>query len=140
MAPVKQTAQKSTGGNPSCLHLATKAARQSARQTAGVRKPHCYCPGTVALKEIRRFQKTTNLLIKKAPFQRLVCKLAQKIGKSDLRMQSTSVMALQEATEYFMIDVFSDTNLCAMDSKHVIIKTKDMVLACSIQGIPMGRA
>jgi histone H3 len=93
----------------------------------------------VALRETRQFQKSTNLLIRKAHFQRLVRKLAQKIGKSNLQMQRTAVFALQEAAEYFMIDVFSDTNLCAMHGKHVTIKAKDMVLACCIQRIPMGR-
>jgi histone H3 len=105
-----------------------------------MKKPHCYCPGTVALREIHKYQKTPNILIRKAPFQSLVCKLAQKIGKSDLQMQSTAVLALQEAAEYFMIDVFCDTNLCTMHGKRVTIMAKDMVLACSIQGIPMGRA
>jgi histone H3 len=115
MARVKQTAQKSTGGNPPCLHLATKAAQQSARQTIAVRKPYHFCPGMVALREISKFQKTTtNLLIRKAPFQHLVRKLAQKIGKGNLQMQSTAVLALQKAVEYFMIDVFSNTNLCTM--------------------------
>ncbi len=94
----------------------------------------------VALREIRKFQKTSNLLIRKAPFHCLVHKLAQKIGKIDLGMQSTAVLALQEAAEYFMIKVFSDTNLCTMHGKGVTIKVKDMVLACYIQGIPMGRA
>ncbi len=75
-----------------------------------------------------------------APFQRLVRKIALKFGKSDLQMQSTAVLALQEAAEYFMVDVFSNTSLCAMHGKRVIIMKKDMVLACCIQGIPMGRA
>jgi histone H3 len=68
------------------------------------------CPGTVALREICKFQKTTNLLIRNAPFQHLICKLAQKRGKSNLQMQSTAVLALQEAAEYFMIDILSDIN------------------------------
>jgi histone H3 len=105
-----------------------------------VRKPHHFHPGTVALREIHKFQKTKNLLIRKAPFQHFVHKLAQKIGKSNLQMPSTAVLTLQEAAEYFMIDVFSDTNLCAMYGKCVTIKVKDMILACRIQGIPIGRA
>jgi histone H3 len=55
-------------------------------------------------------------------------------------MQSTAMLACQEAAEYFMGDVFSDTNLCTMHGKHVTIMVKDMVLACCIQGITMGRA
>ncbi len=134
MARVKQTARKSTGGKPPHLHLATKAARQSAQQIGSVKKPHHYCPGMVALREIRKFQKTTHLLIRKAPFQRLVRELAQKIGKSDLQMQSTAVLALQEAAEAFMIDVFSDANLCMMHSKRVTIIAKDMVILVASEG------
>jgi histone H3 len=66
----------------------------------------------VAAREIHKFKKTTNLLIRKAPFQRLARKLALKFGKSNLQMQSTAFLALQEALEYFMIDLFSNTNLC----------------------------
>jgi histone H3 len=110
------------------------------QKAIAVRKPHCWRPGTVALREIQKFQKNTDLLIRKAPFQHLVCKIALKFGKRDLQMQSTAVLALQEATEYLMVNVFSSTNLCAMHRKHVTIMKKDMVLACHIQGIPMGRA
>jgi histone H3 len=140
MACVKQTARKSTGGASPHLHLATKAARVAAQKVIAVRKPHCWHPGMVALREIQKFQKNTDLLIRKAPFQHLVCKIALKFGKSDLRMQSTAVLALQEATEYFMVDVFSNTNLCTMHGKRITIMKKDMVLAYCIQGIPMGRA
>ncbi len=55
-------------------------------------------------------------------------------------MQSTAVLAIQEAEEYFMVDVFSDTNLCGMHGKRVTIMNNDMVLACPIRGIPMGTA
>uniref|UniRef100_A0A8C2C2G1 Histone H3.3 n=1 Tax=Cyprinus carpio TaxID=7962 RepID=A0A8C2C2G1_CYPCA len=72
MARTKQTARKSTGGKAPRKQLATKAARKSAPSTGGVKKPHRYRPGTVALREIRRYQKSTELLIRKLPFQRLV--------------------------------------------------------------------
>merc|ERR1711935_457351 len=75
MARTKQTARKSTGGKAPRKQLATKAARKSAPSTGGVKKPHRYRPGTVALREIRRYQKSTELLIRKLPFQRLVRKL-----------------------------------------------------------------
>jgi histone H3 len=104
-----------------------------------MRKPHRWRPVTVAAREIRKFQKTTYLLIKKAPFQRLVREIALKFGKRDLRMQSTAVLALQEAVEYFMVDVFSNTNLCALHGKRVTVMVKDLVLACRIQGIGMAR-
>jgi histone H3 len=134
MARVKQKARKSSGGAPPCLHLAAKAAQVAVQKAIAVRKPHRWCPGMVALREIQKFQKNTDLLIRKAPFQHLVRKIALKFGKSNLRMQSTAVLALQEATEYFMVDVFSKTNLCAMHGKRVTIMKKDMVLACCIQG------
>ncbi len=140
MARTKQTACKSTGGAIPHYHLATKAAQMTVQKVIAVRKPHRWRPGTVALREIQKFQKNTDHLIRKAPFQRIVCKIALKFGKSDLRMQSTAVPALQEAAEYFMVDVFSDTNLCTMHGKRVTIMNKDMVLACCIQGITMGRA
>jgi histone H3 len=72
MARVKQTAHKSTGGAPLRLHLATKAARASAQKAIAMRKPHHWRPGMVAAREIRKFQKTTDLLIREAPFQHLV--------------------------------------------------------------------
>merc|ERR1711944_362832 len=97
MARTKQTARKSTGGKAPRKQLATKAARKSAPATGGVKKPHRYRPGTVALREIRRYQKSTELLLRKLPFQRLVREIAQDF-KTDLRFQSSAVMALQEAS------------------------------------------
>jgi histone H3 len=92
MARTKQTARRSTGGKALRIGLATKAARVHtarvyARKFGGVKKPHRYRPGTVALQEIRRFQKSTQLLIRKAPFQRLVKEIVQNdlsLGISDV--------------------------------------------------------
>ncbi|XP_049572117.1 uncharacterized protein LOC101284228 [Orcinus orca] len=109
MARTKQTARKSTGGKAPRKQLATKAARKSAPATGGVKKPHRYRPGTVALREIRRYQKSTELLIRKLPFQRLVREIAQDF-KTDLRFQSSAVMALQEACEAYLVGLFEDTN------------------------------
>uniref|UniRef100_A0A8C1LCI0 Histone H3 n=1 Tax=Cyprinus carpio TaxID=7962 RepID=A0A8C1LCI0_CYPCA len=89
MARTKQTARKSTGGKAPRKQLATKAARKSAPATGGVKTPHRYRPGTVALREIRRYQKSTELLIRKLPFQRLVREIAQDF-KTDLRFQSSA--------------------------------------------------
>ncbi|GLD47581.1 histone H3-like protein [Lates japonicus] len=107
MARTKQTARKSTGGKAPRKQLATKAARKSAPATGGVKKPHRYRPGTVALREIRRYQKSTELLIRKLPFQRLVREIAQDF-KTDLRFQSSAVMALQEASEAYLVGLFED--------------------------------
>jgi histone H3 len=94
----------------------------------------------VAAREIHKFEKTTDLLIRKAPFQHLVKEIVQALSKkSDLQMQSTALLALQEAAEYFMVDVFSDTNLCTLHGKHITIMVKDLVLACRILGIGMAR-
>lgn len=133
MARTKQTARKSTGGMAPRKHLATKAARKFAPVTAGLKKPHRYRPGTVALREIRRYQKSTDLLIRKAPFQRLVREILQEID-SDLRYQSTAVLALQEAAEAYLIGLFEDTNLCAIHAKRVTIMPKDIQLARRIRG------
>merc|ERR1712098_688004 len=95
----------------------------SKSSTGGVKKPHRYKPGTVALREIRRYQKSTELLIRKLPFQRLVREIAQD-SKSDLRFQSSAVMALQEASEAYLVGLFEDTNLCAIHAKRVTIMPK----------------
>jgi len=93
----------------------------------GVKKPHRYRPGTVALREIRRYQKSTDLLIRKLPFQRLVREIAQDF-KSDLRFQGSAVLALQEAAEAYLVGLFEDTNLCAIHAKRVTIMPKDIQL------------
>ena len=101
--------------------------------TGGVKKPHRYRPGTVALREIRRYQKSTELLIRKLPFQRLVREIAQDF-KTDLRFQSSAVMALQEASEAYLVALFEDTNLCAIHAKRVTIMPKDIQLTRRIRG------
>lgn len=133
MARTKQTARKSTGGKAPRKQLATKAARKSAPATGGVKKPHRYRPGTVALREIRRYQKSTELLIRKLPFQRLVREIAQDF-KTDLRFQGSAIMALQEASEAYLVGLFEDTNLCAIHAKRVTIMPKDIQLARRIRG------
>uniref|UniRef100_A0A453QSU9 Core Histone H2A/H2B/H3 domain-containing protein n=5 Tax=Triticeae TaxID=147389 RepID=A0A453QSU9_AEGTS len=133
MARTKQTARKSTGGKAPRKQLATKAARKSAPATGGVKKPHRFRPGTVALREIRKYQKSTELLIRKLPFQRLVREIAQDF-KTDLRFQSSAVSALQEAAEAYLVGMFEDTNLCAIHAKRVTIMPKDIQLARRIRG------
>ena len=87
----------------------------------------------MALREIRKYQKSTNLLIRKIPFQRLVREIAQDF-KSDLRFQSTAILALQEASESYLVVLFEDTNLCAIHAKRVTIMPKDLQLARRIRG------
>ena len=133
MARTKQTARRSVGGKAPRRNLATKAARKNAPCTGGVKRKHRYRPGTVALREIRRFQKGTEMLIRKLPFQRLVREIIQDC-KPDCRVQSAAVGALQEAAEAYLVGLFEDTNLCAIHAKRVTIMPKDMQLARRIRG------
>jgi histone H3 len=132
MARTKQTARKSTGGKAPRKQLATKAARKSAPATGGVKKAKRFRPGTVALREIRKYQKNTNLLIQKLPFQRLVREIAQDF-MSNLRFQSHAIQALQEASEAYLTGMFEDANLCAIHAKRVTIMPKDIQLARRIR-------
>ena len=134
MARTKQTARNSTGGKAPRKQLMTKAAKKyTGRLPGGVKKPHRYRPGTVALRQIRKYQKSTDLLIRKAPFLRMVKEVGYKI-KSDLRWQSTAILALQEASEAYLVGLFEDTNLCAIHAKRVTIMPKDIQLARRIRG------
>ena len=87
----------------------------------------------MALREIRRYQKSTELLIRKLPFQRLVREIALE-SKSNLRFQSTAIAALQEAAESYLVSLMEDTNLCAIHAKRVTIFPRDMQLARRIRG------
>jgi len=129
MARTKQTARKSTGHKVPRKQLATKVAPAM----GSVKKPRRYRPGTVALREIRRYQKSTDLLIRKLPFQRLVKEIAQGF-KTDLRFQPSAILALQEAAESYLVGLFEDTNLCCIHAKRVTIMPKDIQLARRIRG------
>ena len=133
MVRTKFVAPKSAGGKGPRKTLATKAARKSAPATGGVKKPHRYRPGTVALREIRRFQKSTEAPIANAPFQRLVREVTNDY-KLDLRWQEKAVAALQEASEAYLVGLFEDTQLCAIHGKRVTIMPKDIQLARRIRG------
>ena len=132
MARTKQTARKSTGGKAPRKTLATKAARKSAPPAGGIKKPYRYRPGTVALRQIRKYQKSTELLIHKAPFQRLVREITQ-VHKADLRFQSSALGASQEASEAYLVGLFEDSNLCAIHAKRVTIMPKDIQLTRRIR-------
>jgi histone H3 len=123
MAPSKSVPKQTTG---------LKSVPKNAT-TGGVKKPRRYRPGTIALREIRRYQKTTELLIRKLPFQRLVREIAYELNK-ELRMQSGALLALQEASEAYLVSVFEDTNLAAIHAKRITIKPKDMQLALRLRG------
>eukprot|EP00826_Nyctotherus_ovalis_P036551 TRINITY_DN3251_c0_g1_i5.p2 TRINITY_DN3251_c0_g1~~TRINITY_DN3251_c0_g1_i5.p2 ORF type:complete len:137 (-),score=31.53 TRINITY_DN3251_c0_g1_i5:213-623(-) len=133
MARTKQTARKNTGAKAPRKHIASKATRKTVLNTGGVKKVHRYRPGTVALREIRRYQKSTELLIRKLLFQRLVRDVAREY-KTGLRFQSGTVAALQEAAEAYVVGLFEDANLCAVHTRRVTVMPKDVQLARKIRG------
>ena len=134
MTRTKHTARKSTGGKAPLKAVASKGTAGKHRpDIGGVKKPHRFRPGTVALREIRRYQKSTALLIRKLPFQRLVREIAQEF-KTDLRFQSAAVLALQEAAEAYLVGLFEDSNLCAIHAKRVTVMPRDIQLARRIRG------
>lgn len=136
MARTKQTARKSVGGKlPHGKTSSTSKGMPVKRSPASapVKKAHRYRPGTVALREIRKYQKSTDLLLRKLPFQRLVREVAQNI-KNDLRFQSSAVLAIQEASESYLVSLFEDANLLAIHGKRVTLMVKDIQLARRIRG------
>ncbi|CAM6092914.1 unnamed protein product [Calypogeia fissa] len=97
-------------------------------------KKHRFKPGTVALREIRHYQKTFELLLRPLPFARVVREIAANFSSSVSRWTAEALIALQEATEDYLVHLFEDTNLCAIHAKRVTIKPKDMHLARRIRG------
>uniref|UniRef100_A0A3Q2YT19 Selenoprotein H n=1 Tax=Hippocampus comes TaxID=109280 RepID=A0A3Q2YT19_HIPCM len=93
-----------------------------------------YRPGTKALMEIRKYQKSTELLLRKAPFSRLVREVCQLFDRGAIRWQVFALMALQEAAEAFLVMLFSDANLCAIHAKRVTLFPRDLQLARRIRG------
>ena len=134
MARTKQTAKISTGGKGS-FRISSK--KSIATHQQGERR-HRFRPGTVALREIRKYQRSTDLLIRKLPFQRLVREISQDIKRSTrdepVRFQSSALLALQEAAEAYLVGLFEDTNLCAVHARRVTIMPRDMQLARRIRG------
>ena len=123
MARTKQTAQRSSGGHIPLHPIAL----------AVTKRPHRFRPGTVALREIRKYQKTTELFIKKRPFQRLVREIAQDLHRN-VRFQSSAMMALHEAAESYLVRLLEDSNMCAIHANRVTLMVKDMRLAQRIRG------
>lgn len=130
MARTKQTARKTSAIVASRANTASKIPRAVAKPT---KKRHRFRPGTVALREIRRYQKSTELLIRKLPFQRLVREIASEI-RTDYRFQASAIMALQEASEAYLVGLFEDVNHCAIHARRVTIMPSDMLLARRIRG------
>ncbi|XP_029360757.1 histone H3-like centromeric protein A [Echeneis naucrates] len=98
-------------------------------------KKRRFRPGTKALMEIRKYQKSTNLLLRKAPFCRLVCEVCQGFSTQPMRWQVYALLALQEAAEAFLVMLFADANLCAIHAKRVTLFPRDIQLARRIRGV-----
>ena len=129
-----QVAMAGGFGKPPRKTVASKvAAKHSPHFRGGVKKPHRYRPGTVALREIRMFQKSSNLIVRTLPFQRLVREIAQDY-KTDLRFQKAAINALQVAAEGYIVGLFEDSNLCAIHAKRTSIMPKDIQLARRLRG------
>ncbi|XP_022680712.1 histone H3.3a-like isoform X1 [Setaria italica] len=99
-----------------------------------IKKPHRWRPGTVALREIRKFQKSTNLLIPFAPFARLVREITNDYSKDVTRWTPEALLAMQEAAEFHLIELFEVALLLAIHGKRVTIMQKDIQLARRIGG------
>jgi histone H3 len=129
----KQTAVKSKSATK--RQLGQKKAKKSAggSGSTGMKKSFRWRPGTVALREVRRLQKSTELLVAKAPFSRLVREIAET-HKAGLRFQSTAVAAIQEATEAFVISLLSDANLTALHANRVTALPRDLQLVRRLRG------
>ena len=89
-----------------------------------VRKPRRFRPGTVALRQIKKYQKSTELLIRKLPFQRLVKEVVVQMFQTQYRFQSTALLALQEASEEFLVRMFEMFNHIALHSNCQTIMSK----------------
>lgn len=143
----RHTARKSTGGHPPRQSIASTSRKRDARQSDadeedGQRKKRRYRPGTLALREIRKYQRSTDLLLRRLPFSRVVREIALEmvtdtnynLGDVGLRWQSSAILALQEATEAFLVHLFEDANLCAIHAKRVTLMQRDIQLARRIRG------
>ena len=117
-----RTKKKSTTG----VH--TGKSRPRVNKKKKLKKPRRYRPGTVALREIRKYQRSTELLIRKLPFQRLLREIVFEMKKKDYRFQSTAILAMQEAAEAFLVRMFEQCNDICIHGKRVTVQDKDIQL------------
>ncbi|KAI6204446.1 hypothetical protein M3Y94_00675300 [Aphelenchoides besseyi] len=144
MARTKQLAKKSISHSQSSSSTTAsrptvgfKAPRKRTKLTMpeGKRTKYVLKKGALSLKEIRHYQKTTNLLIPRRPFMRIVKEITTRVCKEEpYKYQMGALLALQEACEYFLVGLFEDSNLLAIHAKRVTIMPKDMDLARRIRG------
>ncbi|KAH7700207.1 Protein HIS-42 [Aphelenchoides avenae] len=134
MARTKQTAKKSSSQH---IPLATKRARHVTKKapppSPPLKKRRHYKKGTLALREIRKYQASVNLLIPRAPFFRLVREVAQDFAR-DIRFQERALLCIQEAAESYLTYLFEDANLAALHAHRVTIMPRDIALVRRIRG------
>ena len=135
----KAPVHSSLTGGKNIASKGGKTPRSLAQLAPGQKKKHRFRPGTVALREIRKYQKSTELLIKKLPFQRIVKSIAEEQASgtsfpNGVRFQKNAVIALHEAYEAYQISLFEDTNLECIHRKRQTIAPKDIQLARRIRG------
>ena len=130
------------GGKQPHKHILHKTLKQKST-TGGIKKPHRYRPGLLALHEIRRYQQSTESLIRRTPFNKLIKEISQEYRicpegpgtpSVQVRFQSTALAALQEAAENFLVGLFEDVNLLAVHAKRVTVMPHDIRLALRIRG------
>ena len=131
MAAVSKQIKKSSGAKVKKEKSNTKT--KTATGAPKKERKFRWRPGTVALRQIKKYQKSTDLLMRKAPFQRLVRELATG-HKDGLRWQASAVAALQEATEAYVTGLLGDANLCALHAKRVTLMARDLQLARRLRG------
>ena len=135
MARTERTARKAMDGAAirtvqASKNIAVKAPHIPPHQ---MQKRRRFRPGTVALREIWQYQKSTDLLIRRAPFQRVIYEVMQGF-RNDLRIQAVAIKGLQEAAEAYLVGLFEDSNLCAIHAKQVTIMPRDVQLTRRIRG------
>jgi len=134
-SPLKEKSRNTPGKVRGRPPTSTPLQRSPGRKKlVGTPKSRRFRPGTRALMEIRKFQKSTNLLIPKLPFSRVIREICSQICSKDLRFQTAAILCLQEATEAYMVTLFEDSLLCTIHAKRVTLMPKDMVLARRIRG------
>lgn len=135
MPKAKNAASKMSSKSKGQMKKKTAASSKGIKKTDAEKekKKIRFKPGTVALREIKRYQKSTSLLLPRASFQRVVRDICSGIDH-DLRFASNALYALQESAEAYLTGIFEDANLCALHAKRVTVMKNDMELARRIRG------
>ncbi|EPY27914.1 histone H3 [Strigomonas culicis] len=126
MSRVKETARAKRS-------ITSKKSKKAPRAASGVKHARRWRPGTVALREVKKFQRSVDLLIQRAPFQRLVREIAAA-QKEGIRFSSSALLALQESTEAYVVSLLADTNLATVHARRVTIMPRDIQLALRLRG------